>query len=98
MRSIVGRALEHRDECDRSLKSRLNAHNYSRIPMAQDWKRWRLGPARAITRDLGLRGVRLILPLAFDRSVLNRTVLRLFALAGTPNFSSSQFSPFVVVH
>jgi hypothetical protein len=93
MRSIIGRALERRDECDRSLKSRSNACNCSKIPMVQGWKRWRLGLVRATAGDVGLRGVRSILPLAFDHSALDRTVLCSIALAGIQNFSSSQFHP-----
>jgi hypothetical protein len=60
---------------------------------AQGWERWRLGPARAIVRDTGLHRMRSILPLAFNCSVLDRTVLRSIALAGTPNFSLSPFRP-----
>jgi hypothetical protein len=98
VRSIAGRAFKSRDECDRSLKSRPNTRNCSRIPTAQGWKQWRLGSARATARDAGLRGVRSILPLAFNHSALDRTILRLtavrsIALTGTPNFSSSQFRP-----
>jgi hypothetical protein len=93
MRSIAGHALKHKDECDRWLKSQSNARNCYRIPTAQGWKRWRLGLAKATAQDVGLREVQSILPLAFDRSALDHTILRSIALAGTPNFSSSQFCP-----
>jgi hypothetical protein len=93
MSSIAGCALERKDVYDRSSRTRSNAPNYSKIPTVQGWKRWRIGPARATTRDMGLRGMRSILLLAFDRSVLDHTIVRSIALVGTPHFSLSQFCP-----
>jgi hypothetical protein len=53
--------------------------------MAQGWKRWKLGLARATARDTGLRGVRSNLLLAFDHNCTRSHQVRSSALAGIPH-------------